>query len=90
MTGLITLLLVVVWLLATPNGPFSSRPVVVPAPTISNGLNPFDVPTEVEPVGTGVPPAIPSNQPQQIEPTMTPSSQSLMTMEAVAWWIANP
>ena len=40
---LITLLLVVVWLLATPNGPFSSRPVVIPAPTISNGLNPFDV-----------------------------------------------
>jgi hypothetical protein len=81
-TGVITLLLVVVWMLATPNGPFSSRPVIVPAPTISNnGPNPFDVPTEVEPVGTGVPPAIPSGQPTQAAPlpTDTPQPQSLRT-----------
>jgi hypothetical protein len=67
----ITGLLVLVWLLATPNNPFNSRPAPAPVPAVNNndnGVNPLDVPTEVEPVGTGVPNAIPSTGPEQISP----------------------
>jgi hypothetical protein len=71
-------LLVIVWLLASPNNPFSSQPVSPPVPALNNnngannnGINPFDVPTEVEPVGTGIPAAIPSTGPVQISPVPT-------------------
>jgi len=74
-------LLVIVWLLASPNNPFSSQPASLVFPTVNNnngannnGINPFDVPTQVEPVGTGIPAEIPSTGPAQISPVPTEQS----------------
>src|SRR6266566_2646590 len=48
----VTALLIVAWLLATPDNPFSSKAAATPLPVINNRINPQDVPTQV---GTAAP-----------------------------------
>jgi hypothetical protein len=55
----VTALLIVVWLLAAPNNPLSGAPPGTPLPAI-NGINPLDLPTQVEQVGTPVPGELPT------------------------------
>src|SRR5690348_14461634 len=44
----VTTLLIIVWLLATPNNSFNGAPTGTPLPA-ANGVNPLDVPTQIEP-----------------------------------------
>jgi hypothetical protein len=82
----VTTLLILIWLLATPSNPFSGAPRGTPLPAI-NRVNPVDVPTKVEQVGTPVPGELPTF----VAPVPTgshrlrPSSSAGYLPQPIAW-----
>ena len=74
MTALVAILLIIVWIVATPNNnPFSNPG---PVATRDPRLNPNDVPTQADPVPQGithVPGEVPTIDPSLITPVPTGS-----------------
>jgi hypothetical protein len=68
----VILLVVLIWIVAVPDNPFTGTRTVQNVPIVNNGTNPNDVPTvpEIIGVGTSVPPVVPS-VPQAV-PTGSP------------------
>lgn len=80
-SAVVTTLLIIIWLLATPNNSFNGAPAGTPLPS-ANDVNPLDVPTQVGPVGTTGPGSLPTFVPPV--PTGSPKPSGYYLSQPVA------